>query len=1024
MHDNAAIEEGRITRFRRRLEPLAWRATHPLSLESWEVTGEPVPFAHAIEQEFRPVTLPHAWGPAWCTEWFHVHGTVPADWYGPDGHLDDGVALEAVVDLGFTDDRPGFQCEGLVFAMTGDVVKGVAPRSAYTPVAPGADGTVEFMVEAAANPDVAGDWTFEKPNHPSRRDDGGPDLYTVRRADLVLRDIAVWELIQDMRVLDGLMRELPVSSPRRHLIRAALMKAIDVFTPEHASADAARARAELAPVLASPANASAHRIVAVGNAHIDSAWLWPTRETIRKCARTFSNVLALMDDDPTLVFAVSSAQQLQWVKDHYPDVFARIRERVAEGRFVPVGGMWVEPDMNLPSGESLVRQFVFGKRFFLAEFGVETKEAWVPDTFGYSAAVPQIVKASASDWLLTQKISWNQTNRMPHHTFLWEGIDGTALLTHFPPADTYVGELNADDLARAERQHRDHSLASVSIIPFGFGDGGGGPTREMLASAARTADLEGSPRVTVGSPQSFFDEVQVAIADSPDVAVWTGELYLELHRGTYTTQQPIKRGNRRSEVLLREAEMWSATATVRTGLVYPAARIDAVWRRVLLNQFHDILPGTSITWVHREAVQAYEEVERELDEIIGEALTALAGEGDRVLAANASPFPRAGVAALSIAAATVLGRRPSVERTGGGWLMFNDHIRAEVDDRGLIVSLRAGVDGRECIADGGCGNLLQLHRDLPNEWDAWDIDGFYRGTVTDLVELDACVDESDAEFAALRITRRFGASSVEQRLSLERDSQALRIDTTVDWRESDRLLKLAFEFDVQAETSEAETQFGYVRRPTHANTSWDAARFEIAAHKWIRVGEPDFAVSIANATTYGHDVTRRNRAGDTPTTVVRQSLLRATSFPDPESDRGVHTLTSLVRPDAALGATIEDGYAINHGRRTVVGGADVAPILSSSDPAVVIETVKLADDGSGDVIVRIYESRGRRSTSTIAADFDVEEVSEVDLLERPVAESAVAHRSPRSVTVTLRPFKLATLRFMRPQPAPDTLHAD
>ena len=328
--------------------------------------------------------------------------------------------------------------------------------------------------------------------------------------------------------------------------------------------------------------------------------------------------------------------------------------------------------------------------------------------------------------------------------------------------------------------------------------------------------------MTVGSPQSFFDEVQVAIADSPDVAVWTGELYLELHRGTYTTQQPIKRGNRRSEVLLREAEMWSATATVRTGLVYPAARIDAVWRRVLLNQFHDILPGTSITWVHREAVQAYEEVERELDEIISEALTALAGEGDRMLAANASPFPRAGVAALSIAAATVLGGRPSVERTGGGWLMFNDHIRAEVDDRGLIVSLRAGVNGRECIADGGCGNLLQLHRDLPNEWDAWDIDVFYRGTVTDLVELDACMDESDAEFAALRITRRFGASRVEQRLSLERDSQALRIDTTVDWRESDRLLKLAFEFDVR-------------RRPRRRRRS---SATSVAPHTRIRHGMP------------------------------------------------------------------------------------------------------------------------------------------------------------------------------------------
>jgi alpha-mannosidase len=391
--------------------------------------------------------------------------------------------------------------------------------------------------------------------------------------------------------------------------------------PHDVAGTAAAGRAALADVLSRPATASAHRITAVGHAHIDSAWLWPVRETIRKCARTFSNVLQLMDEDPHLTFACSSAQQYAWMKQYYPQLFERIRQRVADGRFLPVGGMWVESDTNLPSGESMARQLIAGKGFFLREFGIDPQEVWLPDSFGYSGSLPQIVAAAGSRYFLTQKLSWNETNTFPHSTFLWEGIDGTRILTHFPPVNTYNSDLSAAQLALAERNYAEKGAANSSLVPFGYGDGGGGPTREMLAAADITASLEGSPRVEIDSPQHFFERAE---AEYPNPPVWSGELYLEFHRGTYTSQARTKRGNRRSESLLREAELWAATASIRTGFEYPYDRLAELWQTVLLQQFHDILPGSSIAWVYRVAEAEYARVEGELERIIADATTALA----------------------------------------------------------------------------------------------------------------------------------------------------------------------------------------------------------------------------------------------------------------------------------------------------------------------------------------------------------------------------------------------------------------
>lgn len=1010
MHDDRRITEVRLDRFvRERIIPAVYTRSVPLTLSSWDVPDEPVTVMEALRHDFVPQEPGAAWGKPWGTKWLRLQGDVPQSW-----GTDPDTAVEVVVDLGFTTEIPGFQCEGIAWRPDGTIIKAISPRNQYIPLKLlGSGMAVDFYVEAAANPDVAQGWTFAATPYGDKATAGAAPQYRLGTIAIAELNQTVWELQQDIWTLSGLMHELPMEQPRRHEILRALERMMDAMDPDNVAGTAAVGRQALAEVLSRPAYASAHQLVATGHAHIDSAWLWPVRETIRKCARTFSNVVALMDEDPAFVFSCSSAQQMAWMKEFYPELFGRIREKVKAGQFVPVGGMWVESDTNMPGGEAMARQFIEGKSFFLTEFGIECHEAWLPDSFGYSAALPQIVKAAGSRWFLTQKISWNQINRMPHHTFNWEGIDGTRLFTHFPPVDTYNSELSGRDLAHAERNYRDHGHGTTSLVPFGYGDGGGGPTREMLAAAHRTKDLEGSPKVRVGSAESFFAQAEEEYTALP---VWVGEMYLELHRGTYTSQAQTKRGNRRSEHLLREAELWCATAAVRSGgsFSYPAEELKRLWRLVLLQQFHDILPGSSIAWVHQDAERNYAAISAGLEAIIAQAAAALLGEGTREFLLNAAPHARDGVPALGAAEQPAAGQPVKAVEADGGYVLDNGVIRAVLDANGLITSLTDYASGREAIAPGQRGNLLELHRDTPNEWDAWDIDAFYRRNVTPLDEAQAVRVETEGRSAVVVVERVAGSSPLTQRIMLAPGSESLSITTAVDWQESEKLLKLGFALDVRADRSASETQFGHVFRPTHVNTSWEAAKFEICAHRWIHVAEPGYGVAVSNSSTYGHDVTRNIRQDDGgTTTTVRLSLLRAPKFPDPAADRGHHELTVTIRPGAGIADAVEEGYRTNLVPRIVRGANSVEPLFTVGNPALVIEAVKLAEDGSGDVIVRIYESLGQRSTGPLTANFPVTGVQATDLLERPIEAPGVAPDGAGGATLALRPFQLVTLRFVR-----------
>ena len=1004
--------EERLARFRaERLLPALYRERMALEVTAWEVPGEPVPFGEAVGAEFRPFEVGSAYGPPWGTTWFRATGAVPEGW-------DDtaGTAVEVVVDLGFSESEPGFQPEGLVWTAAGQILKAVEPRNQAVPLgtsSPARSGAqVEVLVEAASNPHVLEQMSFSPTHLGSPATAGKEPLYRLRRLELGLRDVAVWELDQDLSTLAGLLLELPANTRRRAEVREALDRVVDVVDPQDVAGTAEAGRELLRTVLHKPANASAHQLYAVGHAHIDSAWLWPVRETVRKVARTFANVCDLIEREEQFVFAASSAQQYAWLQEFYPDLFERVRGHVRAGRFVPVGGMWVESDTNLPGGEALARQFVLGKGFFASELGVDTQEVWLPDSFGYSGALPQIMAAAGAKWFLTQKISWNDSNVMPHSTFRWEGIDGTQVFTHFPPVDTYNSDLSAADLARAERNFTEKAVANRSLVPFGHGDGGGGPTREMVAAARRTASLEGSPAVRLAGPVEFFTDAQ---AELPDAPVWSGELYLEFHRGTYTSQARTKRGNRRSEHLLREAELWATTAAVRTGAAYPYEALRAAWLTVCLQQFHDILPGTSISWVYADAEAGYARVAEATGRVIDDALRALLGSGTSTASANAGPYAVDGVPALAVTSAPTPFCPVEAQPDGDGFVLENDLVRVRVDARGLIVSILDLVAERELVPEGRAAGLLQLHRDVPNRWDAWDIDRTYRRTTTDLVDAVSVTPTQSADGGGLRVERRFGDSSLVQTIALAPHTARVDLGFTIDWHERQKLLKLAFPLDVHADAAASEIQFGHLNRPTHANTSWDSARFETVAHRWVHVGEAGYGVAVSNDSTYGHDITRVSAGVRGSTTNVRLSLLRAPLFPDPDADQGEHVLHVSVAVGAGIPEAVAEGYRRNLPLRVVEGvGTDpVEPLVTLNHPAIVVEAVKLAEDGSGDVVVRLYEAYGSRARGRLTAGFDLTGVVETDLLERPVDPVALRAVEGPCVELELRPFQLVTLRLSR-----------
>ncbi len=698
--------------------------------------------------------------PAWGTVWFRLTGTVPAGY-------PKGKPLELILDLGWYPHSCGGHIEGLVYRADGTAIKAVHPLNYWVPfmdaegnaqVPVAEDGSFTLYLEAASNPLLLGVPPFietELGDHATGKPD---EPYVFKSADLAEFDERYENYSVDLDVVSSLMEFADKQSPRYWQLAKALQRSLNAYderNPESVEA----ARAALAGVLAKPANASAMNVSAIGHAHIDSAWLWPVRETRRKVARTVSNALALMDADPDFKYAMSSAQQYAWLEEDHPDIFKRMKRRIEEGRFIPVGGMWVEADGMLPAGESLIRQIAYGRKYFKEHLGVEPKGVWLPDSFGYTGAWPQIARRAGYEWFLTQKISWNDTTKFPHHSFMWEGIDGSRIFTHFPPADTYAAWCKVQELDYAEKNFRDKDLSDRSLLLFGFGDGGGGPTRNMMEHLHRYENLEGVSKVSIEEPNDFFDKAHQQLAENagPEMPVWKGELYLELHRGTLTSQQDMKRGCRQEESLLRTVEYLGAAAVLSDPeYVYPREELDRIWKTLLLNQFHDILPGSAIAWVHREAREDYRRDPKRLAEIAQDMCAVLRKanpQADLLAEARISQFRNDGVSwrasrineptnALSVLTQTL---------DNGRVLLANGVLSVTIEADGTISSLLDEEHGRELVPAGTRLGRYELLRDEPAVWDAWEIE---RESLLMANAMTGSIESVDTENGAARVRVR------------------------------------------------------------------------------------------------------------------------------------------------------------------------------------------------------------------------------------------------------------------------------
>uniref|UniRef100_A0A7N8XC27 Alpha-mannosidase 2C1 n=1 Tax=Mastacembelus armatus TaxID=205130 RepID=A0A7N8XC27_9TELE len=722
------------------------------------------------------------------------------------------------------------------------------------------------------------------------------------------------------------------------------------------------------------------------------------------------DVRELLTDFEMLVDIVK-AQQFQWVKSWYPGLFSEIQKYVKKGQFIPVGGTWVEMDGNLPSGESMVRQFLEGQRFFDQEFGIHCKEFWLPDTFGYSAQLPQIMQGCGITNFLTQKLSWNLVNTFPHNTFFWEGLDGSKVLTHFPPGNSYVMKGKIEDVMKTVKNNKDKGRANHSAALFGFGDGGGGPTQLMLDRLHRIKDSDGLPKVLISSPDQLFSLLH---ADSALLCTWTGELFLELHNGTYTTQAQIKQGNRQCESLLHDVEMASCLALCQDRTFeYPTEKLKQLWRLLLLNQFHDVIPGSCIEMVVEDALRYYEDIRSDGAALLHNACGALGSKGNAAGVFNSLPWERNEVIQIedeNIYVVTLLTTTSYLML----WYLWQYTREVQIEDVvynscdiNKLPSIAPFVGFREAMADSSQGNQFVMFDDVPLYWDAWDVMDYHlqtRKPVQEVVHPVRVVSSGGLRGSvsfSLRISEK---SIITQEIVMDAMCPYIKFNTEVKWAESHKFLKVEFPVRVHSSNATYEIQFGHLQRPTHRNTSWDWARFEVWGHKWTDLSEHNFGVALLNDCKYGYSVHKNT---------MTLSLLRAPKAPDANADMGTHHFTYAIMPHSGSfqdASVIQCAYNLNFPLRLIQCSPDIVPwsAFSINTEAVILETIKQAEDSKGTLVLRLYESHGSSVTATLSTSLPVREAWHCDLLEKqdPTRPACI---TSEGVTLNFSPFQIVSL---------------
>ncbi len=962
----------------KRLAPLVYTPAAPLAITCY-VTEEPVDFARRTEGEKLCLKEGGKWGrKVFDCAWFHFEGVIPDACQGKPT-----VMLLDIGGEGLIVDERGEPVQGITCVDSQfDFSLGKPGKWVYPWADQGTAGQkVDFWVDGACN-DLFG----------VMQNDG-----RVRTAQIGILDERLFRLYYDLAVLVDYLRCADPDSARRNQVLMRLYDAC-VRADERFSPESAGELEETARFLCSRKGGDAPlRFTAIGHAHMDLAWLWPIRETKRKGARTFATALSLMEKYPEYRFGASQPQLFQWMKESYPGLYARIREKVREGRLEAQGCMWVEADTNLSGGEALVRQILYGKKFFMEEFGKDIRVLWLPDVFGYNAALPQILKKSGNDVFMTQKLSWSQHNKFPHQTFRWRGIDGTEIFTHMLPEETYNSPILPRSLRFAEKNYAEAGICGEALILFGIGDGGGGPGVEHLEAARRVRNFYGLCPVEQDLAQPMLLRLKEQCFDR--VPVWQGELYLERHQGTYTTAARNKKYNRKMEIALRELEFFS----VLSGKACKE-RLDAIWKEVLLYQFHDILPGSSIQRVYTESQARYRALAEETEQLIQERAALLAGGRQAVF--NSLSWPREmiregkdGAYRITVPAMGCTfeqGEKFVPCLRAEGLQLENEALIASFDAQGALVSCTDKRTGRETLA--APSNRYAVFREY--NADCWDIAIEYTDRPPEYFRLAEQSFRVEGLRAVCSQRYVYGESVLEADIHLDAGADILTFDVRVDWQEQDRMLRTSFDTAVVTDKAGFDIQYGLLHRSNHENTLWDKAQFEVCGHKFVDLSEADWGVSLLNDCKYGFRV-----KGGT----IDMNILRAQHYPSDLTDRGVHTLSYALYPHAGgekAGRIKEKAYEFNIPLRFLPVSTEAGGALSAAKAQnVLIETLKFAEDGNG-LILRVYEPYGTHAPMTVALD-KAYCVTPCDLMARPIAPPETAG----VIEGEIRPFEILTYRL-------------
>ncbi|MFW6132553.1 MAG: alpha-mannosidase [Planctomycetota bacterium] len=983
-------------------------------------TSEQLGVDDAAGREFRPMPVGSRWGRKWEYGWFRCRVTVP-----PEADGERFVLF------------PGLDGETLTY-IANRVATGQREPVTLSRCARAGDA-YELLMETYAGhgptPNACG------PVPPARHSVPEPPetQQTIRPSTFGIWQEDAYQLALDVRTLLDIRDNADAASLRVAEIDRALREftlVVDFELPRRQRRESfRRAREALRPALEARNATTTPEMYCFGHGHLDVAWLWPLAQTERKIARTLANQLELFEEYPEHKFLQSQPHLLAMTRRLYPELYKRVKQAVADGKLIADGGMWVEADTNISGGEALIRQLLHGKRFFREEFGLDSELLWLPDAFGYSAALPQILRGCGIKYFSTQKIFWNYHGgeTFPYHNFMWQGLDGSQVAVHLH--NDYNAHTRPGVLIGRWRDRVQADGMSIRMFPFGKGDGGGGPDRTYLEYLRRLGDCQGCPRTRIASPTAFFAEL-VARGEH-DVNRYVGELYFQAHRGVLTSQAKTKKANRACEIALREAEMWGVAATALVEFDWPVDRAEHAWTTVLLNQFHDILPGSSIARVYAEAEAQYADALHAARDIAAGATDALTDRSDARTVFNSLSWPRDELVELPddwAAAADDDGRALPVQTVEGrpcarvrvascGWATIrpteapaeaaggvtaspakleSDLLRVELNERGELVSVYDKSAGREVLA--APSNVLRLYKDVPTKFDAWDIDSNYKLLPVDLGDARAEIEVVAAGplLGRLRLRRRVNDSTLTQEITLRADSRRIDFATSVDWRECHKLLKVDFSPDIHAEEAVHEIQFGHVRRPNHASRPYDADRFEVCNHRWTALAEAGRGAAVLNDCKYGVS---------TEDNTISLSLLRAPKAPDENADVGTQEFTyafyAWTGPLAGSGV-VRAACELNAPATVAEGASGRRSLLSVDAEDVVVEAVKPAADGSGDVIVRLYESMHAAARCTLTTSMPVREVRWTDMLE-----SGVAPGEPTDgrIELSFRPFEIKTLRF-------------